>query len=207
MRSAHLCAGVAVVALAAALGGCALKAPPSTTELQKEALPHTALPPAWTAGGASAQPVAERWLASFDDPALTALVGESLTYNADLQVAAARVEQAGGYLKVASGSLLPSVGVAGVWSGASGSGGGLNGIFLNASLELDVWGRLRYGEAAAQQQLLAVQADYAYARQSLAATVAKSWFVARFLPRNPKRRALTRNPKSNSRWTWPARTC
>lgn len=178
MRSAYLCAGVAVVALAAALGGCALKAPPSTTELQKEALPHTALPPAWTAGGASAQPVAERWLASFDDPALTALVGESLAYNADLQVAAARVEQAGGYLKVASGSLLPSVGVAGVWSGASGSGGGLNGIFLNASLELDVWGRLRYGEAAAQQQLLAVQADYAYARQSLAATVAKSWFVA-----------------------------
>lgn len=178
MRSAHLCAGVAVVALAAALGGCALKAPPSTTELQKEALPHTALPPAWIAGGASAQPVAERWLASFDDPALTALVGESLAYNADLQVAAARVEQAGGYLKVASGSLLPSVGVAGVWSGASGSGGGLNGIFLNASLELDVWGRLRYGEAAAQQQLLAVQADYAYARQSLAATVAKSWFVA-----------------------------
>ena len=178
MRCAHLRAGVAVAALAAALGGCALKAPPSTTELQKEALPHTALPPAWIAGGASAQPVAERWLASFDDPALTALVGESLAYNADLQVAAARVEQAGGYLKVASGSLLPSVGVAGVWSGASGSGGGLNGIFLNASLELDVWGRLRYGEAAAQQQLLAVQADYAYARQSLAATVAKSWFVA-----------------------------
>ena len=178
MRWVHLRAGVAVAALAAALGGCALKAPPSTTELQKEALLHTAVPPAWTAGGAPAQPVAERWLASFDDPALTALVGESLTYNADLQVAAARVEQAGGYLKVASGSLLPSVGVAGVWSGASGSGGGLNGIFLNASLELDVWGRLRYGEAAAQQQSLAVQADYAYARQSLAATVAKSWFVA-----------------------------
>ena len=178
MRSAHLCAGVAVVALAAALGGCALKAPPSTTELQKEALPHTALPPAWTAGGASAQPVAERWLASFDDPALTALVGESLAYNADLQVAAARVEQAGGYLKVASGSLLPSVGVAGVWSGDAGSGGGLNAIFLNASLELDVWGRMRYGEAAAREQSLAVQADYAYARQSLAATVAKGWFIA-----------------------------
>ena len=108
MRCAHLRAGVAVAALAAALGGCALKAPPSTAELQKEAMPHTALPPAWTTGGASAQPVADRWLESFDDPALTALVGESLAYNADLQVAAARVEQAGGYLKVASGSLLPS---------------------------------------------------------------------------------------------------
>lgn len=178
MRCARLRAGLAFAALVAALAGCALKDPPSTAQLQQEALPHTAVPPAWTAGGAPAQPVAERWLASFDDPALTALVGESLAYNANLQVAAARVEQAGGYLKVASGSLLPSVGVAGVWSGAAGSGGGLNGIFLNASLELNVWGRLRYGEAAAQQQSLAVQADYAYARQSLAATVAKSWFVA-----------------------------
>ena len=171
-------AALALAALAAALGGCALKDPPSTAELQKDALPHTAVPPAWKAGDAPAQPVAGRWLATFDDPALSALVAEALAYNADLQVAAARVEQAGGYLKVASGSLLPSVGVAGTWSGATGSGGGLNAIFLNASLELDVWGRLRYGEAAAQQQALAVQADYAYARQSLAATVAKSWFLA-----------------------------
>ncbi|MCO5122209.1 MAG: efflux transporter outer membrane subunit [Rhizobacter sp.] len=169
---------LSAVALAAAFAGCALKEPPSREDLQKQALPHTAVPPAWAAAPGSDLPVADRWLATFDDPAMTALVVEALAYNADLQVAAARVEQAGGYLKVASGSLLPSVGVAGVWSGASGSGGGLNGIFLNASLELDVWGRLRYGEAAAQQQSLAVQADYAYARQSLAATVAKSWFVA-----------------------------
>jgi len=179
MRPALPRATIALAALAAALAGCALKDPPSTAELQKDALPHTAVPPAWKAGAVPAQqPVADRWLATFDDPALTALVAEALGYNADLQVAAARVEQAGGYLKVASGSLLPSVGVAGTWSGATGSGGGLNAIFLNASLELDVWGRLRYGEAAARQQSLAVQADYAYARQSLAATVAKSWFIA-----------------------------
>lgn len=178
MRDCLFRPGLATVALAAMLAGCALKAPPSTGELQKEALPHTAVPAKWIAAGGSQQPVADRWLATFDDPALTALVDEALAYNANLQVAAARVEQAGGYLKVATGSLLPSVGVAGIWSGASGSGGGLNGVFLNASLELDVWGRLRYGEAAAQQQSMAVAADYAYARQSLAATVAKSWFVA-----------------------------
>ncbi len=178
MSSRCLHSGLAPVALAMALAGCALKAPPSAAELQTEALPHTAVPAKWTAADGSQQPVADRWLATFDDPALTALVDEALVYNANLQVAAARVEQANGYLKVASGSLLPSVGVAGVFSGASGSGGGLNGIFLNASLELDVWGRMRYGEAAAQQQSVAVAADFAYARQSLAATVAKSWFVA-----------------------------
>jgi outer membrane protein TolC len=50
-------------------------------------------------------------------------------------------------------------------------------VFL-ASLELDVWGRIRYGTAAAEAQSVAVQADYLYARQSLAATVAKAWFIA-----------------------------
>ncbi len=62
--------------------------------------------------------------------------------------------------------------------GKSGGSGGLDGIWLNASLELDVWGRLRYGSAAAEAQSAAVAADYAYARQSLAALVAKGWFVA-----------------------------
>ena len=128
--------------------------------------------------GGAAAPVADRWLATFNDPALSALVTEALAYNADLQVAAARVEQAAGYVEVASGSIYPSVGLAATQSGKSGGGGGLNAVFLNASLELDVWGRIRYGTAAAEAQSAAVQADYAYARQSLAAMVAKSWFVA-----------------------------
>lgn len=165
-------------AAAALAAGCALQSPPTRDELQRQAMPHTAVPAAWKAGAAPAQPAADRWLASFDDPALSALVDEALAYNADLQAAAARVEQAAGYLQVAGASLLPEVGAAGVWSGKAGSGGGINGIWLNASLELDVWGRVRYGQAAAGEQLAATEADYAYARQSLAAMVAKSWFVA-----------------------------
>jgi outer membrane protein, multidrug efflux system len=166
------------LAMAAALAGCATEKPPSAADLQKDALAHAVVPPAWKGGGAS-DPVVGRWLVSFDDPALSALVDEALAYNVDLRAAAARVEQAAAYLKIASAPLLPSVGVIGTYSGASSSGGsGLNGIFLNASLELDIWGRLRYGEAAGQAQADAVAADYAYARQSLAAMVAKGWFVA-----------------------------
>jgi outer membrane protein, multidrug efflux system len=122
--------------------------------------------------------VPNRWLESFNDPALSALVNEALVYNADLQVAAARVEQAAGYVKVASASLLPSVGIAGMGGGKSGGSGGLDGVWLNASLELDIWGRIRYGSAAAQEQSAAAAADYAYARQSLAAIVTKSWILA-----------------------------
>jgi NodT family efflux transporter outer membrane factor (OMF) lipoprotein len=178
MRARRTAQWIIAAAFAAAVTGCALNPPPTAGELQKDAMPHTSVPAVWKAGGSTTAPVADRWLASFDDPALTALVTEALTYNADLQAAAARVEQASGYVAVAGGSLWPSVGLAATQSGKSGGGGGLNAVFLNASLELDVWGRLRYGEAAAQAQSAAVQADYAYARQSLAAMVAKSWFVA-----------------------------
>jgi multidrug efflux system outer membrane protein len=177
MRAARFARCMLAPVLAAAIAGCALKPPPTSEELQKEALPHTVVPAAFKAGGVAA-PVADRWLATFGDPALTALVDEALVYNSDLQVAAARVEQAAAYVKVANASLLPSVGVLAMGGGKSGGGGGLDGIWLNASLELDVWGRVRYGGAAAVQQSAAVEADYAYARQSLAATVTKSWFVA-----------------------------
>jgi multidrug efflux system outer membrane protein len=165
-------------AVAALLAGCALQSPPARDELQRQALPHTTLPPAWAAG-ADQGPAADGWLQGFDDAALTALVTEAQAHNADLQQAAARVDQAAALLKVASAPLWPQINLAGLWSGAASSGGdGLNGVFLNLSLELDVWGRLRYGEAAAQSQAQALQADYAFARQSLAAMVAKSWFVA-----------------------------
>ena len=132
------------------MAGCALAPPPTSEELQKEVLTHTTLPPAFRGGDGVAAPVADRWLAAFDDPALTALVVEALAYNADLRVSAARVEQAAGYVKVANASLLPSVGVFATGGGKSGGGGGLDGIWLNASLELDVWGRVRYGGAAAE---------------------------------------------------------
>jgi NodT family efflux transporter outer membrane factor (OMF) lipoprotein len=178
MRAPRTRRSILAAALAAALTGCALNAPPTTGELQKDALPHTIVPPAFKAGGGIAEPVADRWLASFNDAALSALVDEALAFNADLQVAASRVEQASGYVKVASASLLPTVGVVAMGGGKAGGSGGLDGIFLNASLELDVWGRLRYGQAASKEQAAAATADFAYARQSLAATVAKGWFLA-----------------------------
>lgn len=169
---------VLAAALAGTLAGCALQPPPTRADLQRDALPNTVLPASWKAGGDSAMPSPDAWLASFGDPTLSALVAEALAYNANLQVAAARVDQAAAFLQVASAPMLPALSLAGTYSGKSGGGGALNALFLNASLELDVWGRLRYGEAAAQAQSEATQADYAYARQSLAAMVAKSWFLA-----------------------------
>ena len=60
----------------------------------------------------------------------------------------------------------------------SGDNSGLQGAALSMTWELDLWGRVRYGRAAARADAASAQADFEYARQSLAATVAKSWFLA-----------------------------
>jgi len=46
------------------------------------------------------------------------------------------------------------------------------------SWELDLWARVRYGRSAAAADAVAMQSDYEYARQSIAAAVAKNWFLA-----------------------------
>ena len=119
-------------ALVASVAGCALQSPPSRDDLQRDTLVHTAVPGAFKAGDMTGTLPPATWLATFDDPALSPLVSEALAHNTDLQIAAARVEQATGMLQVASGSLLPSLGIPGTYSGKSGGGGGLNAIFLNA---------------------------------------------------------------------------
>jgi NodT family efflux transporter outer membrane factor (OMF) lipoprotein len=164
------------LALAALLAGCALAPPPPLTDVQAGALPNTRVPAQWTAGG-SGGAVADDWLAGFNDPTLTALVAEALAFNPDLQVTAARVEQAAAYVRLAGATLYPQLTVSARGSlGADSSG--VQGVGLFANWELDLWGRIRAGREAASLQYGSAERDADYARQSLAALVARSWFLA-----------------------------
>jgi multidrug efflux system outer membrane protein len=51
------------------------------------------------------------------------------------------------------------------------------GIATGASWEADVWGRIRAKKAAAKAESEALEADYEFARQSLAAAVARAYFT------------------------------
>ena len=122
---------------------------------------------------------ADNWLATFNDEQLAAAVDEAIAHNADLRVGAARVEQAQLYAKLAGAKLYPSVDLLARGGGKlSGDGSGIQGGVLSATWELDLWGRVRYGRAASAAQAASAQADFEYARQSIAALVAKSWFLA-----------------------------
>ncbi len=126
-------------------------------------------------------PIADDWLATFEDPQLDALVVEAIASNPDLAVAATKVEQAEQYVVQAKAALLPAINIFG--TGGFKSGGGdasspLQGLSLGVSWEPDLWGRLRYGRNAAQASYASVAADFEFSRQSLAATVARAWFTA-----------------------------
>ena len=173
----------AILALAVLVfAGCALRAPPERDELAKQALPNLQVPAAWTAqSGTAGVPgaIGDRWLAGFRDAQLDALVQEALANNPDLRVAAARVEQAASYVKVAGATLLPQVNALARGGGAlSGDSSGLEGVGIFANWELDLWGRVRAGRESARDQYTSAALDAEYARQSLAALVAKSWFLA-----------------------------
>jgi NodT family efflux transporter outer membrane factor (OMF) lipoprotein len=132
--------------------------------------------------------VQQEWLRTFNDPQLDALVREALANNPDMRITAARVEQAAQSLIIAQSALRPWFGIFGTGGGKSGGGAdatsALQALMLFASWELDLWGRIRYGRNAAQQDLASAQADFQFARQSLAASVAKAWFTATQLTLN-----------------------
>jgi outer membrane protein, multidrug efflux system len=172
--SRHLLALAASLALA----GCALEAPPTARQLSESELAHATPPAAFKAGG-SPSAVQAGWLASFNDPRLLPLAEEALRYNADLRVAAARVEMASAALKAAGGALAPEVNFAARSGGkATGATGQLSGLLVSASWEIDLWGRVRYGRQAADAQFASAQADQRSAEQAIVAALAKAWFVA-----------------------------
>jgi len=162
--------------------GCATIPPPEPEEIRSEALGEEFLPPEWSAESleASIGEIQDGWLTSFDDPRLESLVTEALEHNPDLEIAATRVERAAAYIGIAKSDLYPKVGVKGRLSTKMGDdlGSGLNGGILEAGWELDIWGRVRYQRDAAVESYEALQWDYRWARQSLAAATAVSWFVA-----------------------------
>ena len=173
--AAPLAAGL----VATMLAGCALNAPPDAAAIKNEALPTMQPPAEWKAPGAGPGPVADNWLAEFQDEQLNAAVAEAIAHNADLRVGAARVEQALLYAKLAGAKLYPSVDLLARGGGKlSGDGSGLQGAVLSVVWEIDLWGRVRYGRAASAAQASSAAADFEYARQSIAALVAKSWFLA-----------------------------
>jgi multidrug efflux system outer membrane protein len=172
-----------VCVAAACMAGCSLARPPQHSSVVDKSLPKgTTVPPTWSANSIAKEAVANDWLKSFNDPGLDTVVAEAIQNNLDLRQAAANVEVARQNVVIVGAQLKPQLGAvfagAGTHDTSQTSTYFSKGAYLGASWEIDVWGRLRAQRAAAKADFEAVQLDYAFARQSLVATTAKSWYLA-----------------------------
>lgn len=166
--------------LLASTAACAsITAPQDAANAARATLPDA--PDAWAMASERVGPVEAGWLAKLEDPLLDALVSEALANNRNLQAAAANVQRSWALAGQAGAALSPSVSLS---SGASrggnieDSGGDSYSLTGQASWELDLWGRIRAGNQAAVLSAEAAEADYVYSQYSLAAAVARAYFLS-----------------------------
>ena len=120
----------------------------------------------------------------FSDAQLHQLTQQALRQNPDLAAAAARLEESGFVFTQVRAPLFPALdGTFGAnRNRVNNFGGGssfTNNSFsasLDASWELDVWGRIRHNVSAAHSDKAALAADLAAAKQSLIAQIYQAWF-------------------------------
>lgn len=167
-----------------AIAGCAVKQPPPIDESIQDALPETTEIPLdyEEAANAATGAVVNGWLKSFGDPELEAIVAEAIQNNLNLRAAVARVDAAAGFATQAGAELTPVVGLGGSGSAREGFSTGdpalsTSGVALNASWELDIWGRVRSQAQAGQAAFEGAQFQLEWAYQSIAAQTAKVWFL------------------------------
>jgi len=137
----------------------------------------------------SSQAMTQAWWRIFNDPQLDRLMDEALAGSQDLKLAAARVLEAEANLRSTGAALLPEVDAtvtasrnrrslqtspllpAGTPTHYNNFGAG-----LQASYEVDLWGRIRASTDSARADLLATRYAGEVVRQTLTQNVAQAWF-------------------------------
>jgi multidrug efflux system outer membrane protein len=175
--------GLRLLVVSVLLSGCAVQ--------PKYERPAVELPAAWKESGAAA--AGRNWWHVYGDATLDKLVDEALAGNANLQVAAARVDEARALLAQADSAFYPTVD--GSFTAGRSLSSAATGLLppgtqrersnyraaLGVSYDLDLWGRLRTTSRAAQADLLASEAGRETVRIALSADVARAYYGLRAL--------------------------
>jgi NodT family efflux transporter outer membrane factor (OMF) lipoprotein len=136
----------------------------------------------------------QTWWNVFNDPILEDLIWQCHDSNLDLQIAYARILEARAFLGVASGEYWPNVDATGFYSRDRVSENGLvappsgdvdqtnlHSIGVDASWEIDVFGRISRSVESAQASMQASVENYRDVLVSLYSEVAQSYIVLRSL--------------------------
>lgn len=171
-----------LLAVAAALAGCAPTLPPRPEAAQLNA------PAAWQSANPSTAPIHLDWWQQAGDEALNQLVAQALAHNLDVALAAARVQEARAQEGAARAALLPSVDASlGMSRGQTVSAFGKPSLStteqpqLTVAYELDLFGRVHDQAEAAHQSVLQSQYAQDSARLAVAAATVNGYATLRAL--------------------------
>jgi multidrug efflux system outer membrane protein len=157
--------------------------------------PDIALPAEYPSREAeTVQALPDDWWQLFNDPALNELVASARANNADIRLAAARVQEADALLREARGALFPEVtGTYGATrnrvstrtepppAASAGLERSQHALSASTSFELDFWGRFARASEAAQANLLASRLSQDVVGLTLAGATAQAYFALRSL--------------------------
>jgi len=142
----------------------------------KEVSTPTVSPKVFTqVGQASLQ---KKWWLAFNDPQLNSLINSALSNNFSLLSAYNRLQQAQALAQKSSADLIPSISAAfgGNQQYSSSTDNSQFSLGLNASYEVDLWGRIRANRNAAQLDVRVTEENLHTAAISLSAEVAIAWY-------------------------------
>ncbi|KAA3649850.1 MAG: RND transporter [Proteobacteria bacterium] len=168
---------LAALVLSACAVGPAYEAPAIALPGQFEAAPTSAT---------LATQLGDAWWLHYQDPVLDQLMAEALAHNADVHLAAARLEETRARAGIVDADRYPTVEAsAGSRRTRSSEQGiataprttNLHSLGLGARYELDLWGRYRQASEAARADVLAAVAARRTVALSLSAEVASRYFA------------------------------
>lgn len=176
-----------------ALGGCA-----GMVATPEHARPETTPKAAWSADLGSEYAIDPAWWQAFQDPTLDDLVNRAVGGNLNLQILAARSDQARALIGQAEALRLPVIAAGARTDSTDVTGFGTsNKVGTGAELiwELDVWGKARKGVEAQQAAYQASQADWRAGYLVIVGGVVDTYFQIRQLDRQlaQQRHALEQN--------------
>ena len=134
------------------------------------------------------------WWEQFNDPVLNELIQTALKENKDVMIATARVEEFVGRYGITRASLFPQAGAGAIGGRSRATENGATALtsatqnpadnysaFLNASWEIDLWGKLRRATEASRADLLSQEEGRKGVILTLVASVASAYVNLRDL--------------------------
>lgn len=172
-----------LISASLALAGCAVG-----PDYQRPTVPAPAAYPEGKGGRAA---VSAEWWKGLGDARLSDLVATALKNNADLRIAAGRVEEAAAGLADVAGAQLPAINASAAGTRTTVSTDGYTSLStfgrtrkdyvanLSTTFELDFWGKLRRATEASRAQLLASQEARQQVELGVVASVVKAYALVR----------------------------